>query len=460
MNTPQPPVIADLLERLPSRAVVTDPDVVAAHARDQAAWVPAGTAAALVRPRSTGEVITVLETAARTGVPVVPRGAGSGLSGGANAIDGCLLLSLDGIGELVDVDTETRLARVQPGMLTGDLNRAVAELGLWYPPDPSSRDISSIGGNVATNAGGLCCVKYGVTRDWVAGLEVVLADGRVIRTGSRTRKNVAGYDLTGLFVGSEGTLGVVTEVTVRLRPPPPAASTAVAFFDSLAEAGRAVTAIMRTVQPSILELMDQATIRAVEAIASMDLDQDAAALLIAQADDDTPGQRAEAIGVVEQACRDAGATWVSSTDDPDEGEQLLAARRLAGTALEHAGPIMREDVCVPVPVLADYVAGLADIAERTGVRIATFGHAGDGNLHPTVVLDDDGDEGRRRAEDAFDQLIRGALDHGGVITGEHGVGTLKLPWLTDQVGTDVRDVNAAIKHALDPHGILNPGKAI
>ncbi|MDX1511390.1 MAG: FAD-linked oxidase C-terminal domain-containing protein [Nitriliruptorales bacterium] len=455
-----PGLVEDLAARLPAAAVVTDADVVATHARDRADWVEAGTAAALVRARSTADVVATIEIARRHRTPVVPRGAGSGLSGGANAIDGCVLLALDQMSSVLDIDTSQRLARVQPGVLNGDLNRAVAQLGLWYPPDPSSRDISSIGGNVATNAGGLCCVKYGVTRDWIAGLEVVLADGRVIRTGSRTRKNVAGYDLTGLFVGSEGTLGVVTEVTVRLRRPPAPASTAVAFFGTLADAGRAVEAIMAAGEPSVLEVMDRPTVNAVEDMAAMDLDRDAAALLIGQADDDSPQQRAAAIAVMEDACRTAGATFLTATNDPDEGDQLLTARRLAGTALEAVGPIMREDVCVPVPALAAYLDGLPRIIEQTGIRIAAFGHAGDGNLHPTVLLDHDGDDGRARGEEAFDRLIRSALDHGGVITGEHGVGALKLPWLGDQVGDDVRDVNAGIKCALDPDGILNPGKAI
>ncbi|EPX58458.1 Glycolate dehydrogenase [Cystobacter fuscus DSM 2262] len=444
---------------LPPEGLVTDADVLEAHRRDQADWAPAGVARALVRPASTAEVQAVLRVASAHRVPVVARGAGSGLSGGANAVDGCLLLSLTRMNRILELDRKSLFAVVQPGVINGALKVAAAEVGLWYAPDPASWEFSTLGGNLATNAGGLCCVKYGVTGDAVLGLEVVLADGSVVRTGGRTVKNVAGYDLTRLFVGSEGTLGIITEATLRLRPRPPKATTLVASFPTLVAAGAAVIDIVADTRPSLLELMDRATVRAVEAHMPLGLDVDAAALLLARSD--AGGEQ----GVAECArmaavCEAAGATFVIQSSDEAEGESLLAARRFAFLALEKQGTTLLDDVCVPVSRLAELLAAVERIAAERRVLIGTFGHAGDGNMHPTLVFDRNDADEVARAHAAFDDILRAVLDLGGTITGEHGVGLLKRPFLAQQLGAETTRLHHTIKAAMDPLGILNPGKLL
>jgi glycolate oxidase len=397
--------------------------------------------------------------ATRHGIPVVARGAGSGLAGGANAVDGCLVLSLVEMNAILEIDAQSMLATVQPGVINADLASAVAENGLWYPPDPASYEFSTLGGNLATNAGGLCCVKYGVTRDWVLGLEVVLADGQAIRTGRRTVKGVAGYDLTSLFVGSEGTLGIITEATLRLRPTPGPAATLAAFFPSLVSAGRAVSGIVATGVPSVLELMDRTTVRAVEEWKRMDLDVDAAALLFACSDLGGEAGRAH-VAQMAQQCEQAGASFVVETDDPMEARELMATRRLAFPALERQGSVLLDDVAVPVGRIADLLEDIEVAAKEHGVVIGTFGHAGDGNMHPTIVFDPDDASSLARAQSAFGDIVRSAVRHGGTITGEHGVGLLKLDYLESEIGSAALGVHVLIKRALDPQGILNPGKVL
>jgi glycolate oxidase len=444
---------------LPPEGLVTDSDVLEAHRRDQAGWAEAGVARALVRPASTAEVQAVLRVASAHRVPVVARGAGSGLSGGANAVEGCILLSLTRMNRILELDRKSLFAIVQPGVINGALKAAAAEQGLWYAPDPASWEFSTLGGNLATNAGGLCCVKYGVTGDAALGLEVVLADGSVVRTGGRTVKNVAGYDLTRLFIGSEGTLGIITEATLRLRPRPPKATTLVASFPTLVAAGAAVIDIVADTRPSLLELMDRATVRAVEAHMPLGLDVDAAALLLARSD--AGGEQ----GVAELArmaavCEAAGATFVIQSSDEAEGEALLAARRFAFLALEKQGTTLLDDVCVPVSRLAELLAAVEHIATERRVLIGTFGHAGDGNMHPTLVFDRNDADEVARAQAAFDDILRAVLDLGGTITGEHGVGLLKRPFLARQLGTETTRLHHTLKAAMDPLGILNPGKLL
>jgi glycolate oxidase len=440
-------------------AVISDPDVLVGYRRDRAGLVPDGAPLAAVFPRSTAEVAELVRLAGRHGVPIVPRGAGSGLAGGANAVDGCVLLSLTAMDAIVAIDTDELTARVQPGVLNATLSHAVRERGLWYPPDPASWEFSTIGGNLATNAGGLCCVKYGVTRDAVLGLEAVLADGSVTRLGRGTVKGVAGYDLVGLLVGSEGTLGIITEATVRLRPPPAPATTAIATFPDLSRAGDAIAAIVRTTSPSLLELLDNTTIRAIERWKRMDLDTEAAALLVAQSD--LPGsQGADEIAAIERACHDAGAALVLSTADPDEGELLLAARRFAYPALEQLGTTLLDDVAVPRARITRMIEEVAAIADRHGVVIGTFGHAGDGNLHPTLVYDATDPAAVASATAAFDDLVAAALELGGTVTGEHGVGLLKRDHLASELDPAAVRLHRAIKTAFDPDGLLNPGKVL
>jgi glycolate oxidase len=442
---------------LPAEVVVTDPDILSTLAADRAAWVRPGRALAAVRARSTEQVQAVLRVAHASGTPVVPRGGGSGLSGGASAVDGCIVLSLEAM-TACTVHPDAMVAVVQPGLVNADLGAAAARHGLFYAPDPASRDFSTIGGNIATNAGGLCCVKYGVTADAVLALEAVLADGELLRTGTATVKDVAGLDLTRLLVGSEGTLAVVTEATLRLLPAPAPASTVVASFSSTAAAAAAATAVVRTCRPSMLELMDATTLAAVEQARPMGLDPDVAALLLGRSD--APGAAGEAeVQLVARCCTDAGATFVHVTADAAEGDLLLGARRLALPALERLGPLLLDDICVPLDRLADAIDAIDRVARAHAVRIGTFGHAGDGNLHPTIIVPHAAD-GTARAQAAFDSLLVEARALGGTVTGEHGVGVLKRAALSKQVGPVAARVQWAIKDALDPRGILNPGKGL
>jgi glycolate oxidase len=439
--------------------VVTDPDVLASYARDQAGFVPAGTPAAAVFPRSTTEVSQVVEVAHDRRIPVVARGAGSGLAGGANAIDGGIVVVLTRMDAILDLDVTEQTARVQPGVINAELSNQARDVGLWYPPDPASWEFSTIGGNLATNAGGLCCVKYGVTRDWVQRLEVVLADGRVLTVGRQTVKGVAGYDLVGLFVGSEGTLGIITEATLRLRPLPPPRTTVVATFSSLPAASRAIESVIAVASPALLEVLDATTIRAIERWKRMGLDTDAAALLLAQSD--LPGElAADEVASIERACEEAGADLVISSTDADEAEMLLAARRFAFPALEQLGDTLLDDVAVPRGRLAEMIEAVSAIADRHQLTIGTFGHAGDGNLHPTIVYEQTDGDVMDRVIAAFDDIVEEALRLGGTVTGEHGVGLLKQEHLRQELGPVGLEVQRAIKAALDPNGILNPGKVL
>jgi glycolate oxidase len=450
--------IDELISDLPGEILVTDPDIMEGYRRDRADLVSAGTPVAVVRPVTTDQVSEIMRWAWRHSVTVVPRGAGTGLSGGANAIDGCVVVCLERMTALREINPTDQVAVVEAGVINADLERAARQQGMFYPPDPGSFEISTIGGNVATNAGGMRCVKYGVTRDSVLGLEVVLADGRVLHTGARSIKNVAGLDLTSLFVGSEGTLGVITAATVRLRPlaaSPPAVF--VASFPTLPSAGHAVAMITATaVTPSMLELMDNATINAIEDYRRMDLDRAAAALLIGQADGPDAAAQAERIASL---CTDAGADYVACTQDPDEADGLIAARRLAGLALQDIGPTVIEDIGVPRSRLAQMLAEIDEIARDAKIRVATVGHAGDGNLHPCLILDSADQATRDHALKVAESICRAALGCGGTVTGEHGIGILKRGWLAAQLDDTAIDVHGRIKAALDPRNILNPGRA-
>lgn len=448
----------DLVAALPEGTVVTDPDIVASYRQDRAADPDAGTALAVVRPRRTEEVQAVLRWATTHGIAVVPRGAGTGLSGGATALDGAVMLSTERMRDIT-VDPATRTAVAQPGLLNAEVKAAVAEYGLWYPPDPSSFEICSIGGNIATNAGGLCCVKYGVTTDYVLGLQVVLADGTAVRLGGPRLKDVAGLSLTKLFVGSEGTLGVITEVTLRLLPPQHTPCTVVATFDSVQAAADAVVTITGRIRPSMLEFMDSVAINAVEDKLKMGLDRNAAAMMVAASDDRGPAG-AEDAEFMAGVFTEAGATEVFSTSDPAEGEAFVVARRYAIPAVEAKGSLLLEDVGVPLPALADLVAGIEKIAAHHDLLISVIAHAGDGNTHPLIVFDPADADMARRAEVAFGEIMDLAVSLGGTITGEHGVGRLKKPWLAGYLGPEAMELNRKIKAALDPHGILNPGAAI
>jgi glycolate dehydrogenase FAD-linked subunit len=451
-------VLADLRTRLDDATVVTDRDIIAAHSADRAMYCGVGTAMVLVRARSTEDVQHVMRVATAHHVPVVPQGARSGLSGAANAIDGCILLSLQRMDAVLEIDPANRLVVAQPGIFNADLSRAVADKGLFYPPDPSSWEFCSIGGNIATNSGGLCCVKYGVTTDYVLGLEVVLANGEVLRTGRRTVKGVAGYDLTRLFVGSEGTLGVITEITLLLRQEAAQPLTAVAVFDSARTAARAVTNVTTSgVLPSLLEFMDRVTLRAVDDAFHMGISPDAEALILAQSDSGGDRGKTE-IAEIAAILEASGAIEIAIADDPVEGELLLKARREVLTAMERLGTTMIDDVCVPRTRLAELVERVEQVSAACGLVIGVVGHAGDGNFHPTVVFDANDAAQVAAAQRAFDEIMEISLELGGTITGEHGVGLLKMRLLEQELGPLSLEVHRSIKQALDPQGILNPNK--
>jgi glycolate oxidase len=453
-------LIEQLHAALPDLRVLTEPTDTESFRFDETAFLRAGRPLAVVFPANTAQVQEIVRVAGAAGVPIVARGAGTGLSGGAVAVDGALTIVFTRMNAILEIDAANLTATVQPGVVNADLNRAANEVGLFYPPDPASYELCTIGGNVAENSGGLRCVKYGVTRDWVAGLEVVLADGSVIRTGGKAKKDVAGYDLTALFVGSEGTLGLVTEVTVRLLPMPPAKLTMLAFFATVHDAGEAVAGITAAgVVPVTLELMDAFTIAAVDDVHHLGLDRGAGALLMVESD--LGGAAAEAqLAAAEQACTTAHATSVLRAADAQEADWLRQARREAHGSLEKMGAARMDDVTVPRSKVPDMIDAIARIATEKGMRLGVFGHAGDGNLHPTYILDRDDPTAEAQIDAVRDAIYRAALALGGAITGEHGTGLAKKKWLELQRGPRSVELMRAIKHTLDPNGLLNPGKVL
>jgi glycolate oxidase len=467
---------------LPGGRLVVNADVLAAMSHDEAEWAPVGRAVAGVRAETEGQVRHVVRTCAEFGAPIVPRGAGTGLSGGANAVDGAVVLDLSRMNQVVEIDRDNMICVVQPGVVNDDLKAAVAEHGLWYPPDPASAPWSSIGGNVATNAGGLCCLKYGVTRDYVLGLRVVTGVsvtgggggggggrgggggaaggyGDVVRLGRRTTKGVAGLDLTALLVGSEGTLGVITEITLRLRPALTGTPrTIVGAFGGLVASGEAVSLITRRgLSPSVLELLDRACLTAVEEWKHLGIAADAAALLLARVD--TPGDsgRDEADALA-AAMTEAGAQWVEQSTDAAEAEALFDARRLAYPALERLGPVLTEDVCVPRSAVPAMLGRIEATAARHGVTVATIAHAGDGNLHPLLVTPPGDDGARIAAQAAFEEFLNDAIELGGTVSGEHGIGLLKRGGMRRELDPGALAMQEAVRRALDPLGLFNPGK--
>ena len=449
---------SELLKVLPPGRIITDPDILISYAHDEAAQAPYELPVAAARPREAGEVVALVRYCAERGIPLVARGAGTGLAGGANAIRGSIVVSFEHMNRIVKIDPDERLAVVQPGVVNDDLRKACAAQGLWYPPDPASAPWSTIGGNVSTNAGGLCCVKYGVTRDYVLGMEAVVGRGELVRLGRRTAKGVAGYDLAGLLVGANGTLGIITEVTLRLRSARPPEHTVVAYFDDLPSAGRGAAAVWSAgVVPSALELVDRYCLRAVDEWKHMGLTEAGNVLLLARTDAPGPAGEAEADILLE--CFDkAGATWSARSTDAYEAEALFAARRLVYPALERLGSALIEDICVPRTLVPDMLGSIEKIAAECEITIASLAHIGDGNLHPITVLPKDDPEASERAQVAFERIVDEAIALGGTVTGEHGVGLLKMRGFAAEVGPVVLDMHRAIKKALDPAGIFNPTK--
>jgi len=412
----------------------------------------------VVRPVTTEQVSGVLALAHKEGVPVYPRGAATGLSGGAVPLRGGIVLDLTAMDKIYEINQEDMLAVVGPGVVTGHLHREVEARGLFYPPDPSSSDFCTMGGNVAECAGGPRGLKYGVTRDYILGLEVVLADGRIIRTGGRTIKNVTGYDLTRLFVGSEGTLGVVTEIIVRLIPKPSHVRTLLACFKNLVRAGEAVTAILSAgVLPRTLEIMDAASISLVERFASCGLPLDAEAVLLIETDG-SEQEATEAAELIVRLLRKVGAQDIRLAKDAIEAQELWKARKSISPAIAKIKPTkISEDATVPRSRVAEMIKRLGQIRQKYGIDLVIFGHAGDGNLHPNIACDRSDPKEMEKVEKAIGEIFEAALELGGTLSGEHGIGILKAPYLRRELGP-AYEVMRTIKKALDPDNILNPGK--
>jgi glycolate oxidase len=451
-------VLVELTAIVGAEHVRTAPGDVEPYSRD-ATPVFRAVPDAVVWPRTAEEVAAVLRLATARGVPVVPRGAGSNLCAATVAELGGIVMVLTRMNSILEISPGELLARVEAGVTTAALADAAAAHGLLYAPDPGSRTVSTVGGNVATCAGGLRGLKYGVTRNYVLGTTAVLPTGEVIRTGGRLWKDVAGYDLTRLLTGSEGTLGVLTEITVALLPMPASSNTGVAYFPTLADAGRAVGAVIGDgIVPATLEFLDAKCIGAVEEYANLGLRLDAGALLLFG--DDGPADVVDRnLGRIGEQCTEHGAMEVTLAESIARSEALLTARRCSLPALSRLGTLtLLEDATVPRPRLAQMVDRIDEIAERHEVLIATFGHAGDGNLHPTCVVDQRDDAAIERAHKAFGDIFAAAIEMDGTITGEHGVGAAKRAYLQARLGADQMALLRRIKAAFDPAGILNPGK--
>ncbi len=453
-------VITALKRAVGSDNVVTRREDLLCYSYDATPDMPEVLPGVVVMPSATAQVQQVMRLATQYGLAVYPRGAGTNLSGGSLPLTEGIVLSTLRMDRILELNPDDLVAVVQPGVIIDSLNTAAAPHGLLYPPDPGTVTTATMGGSVAECSGGLRGLKYGVTRDYVMGLQVVLADGRVVRFGGRTVKNVTGYDFVRLFTGSEGTLGIIVEITVRLIPAPQARRTMLATFDDLARAGNAVTAIVRSrVIPATLEIMDQVTIRTVESFAKAGLPTDAEALLLIEVDGVPEAVEREA-ATVERVVRDCGGRTRAAADDA-ERDQLWAARRTALSALARVSPTtVLEDATVPRSRLAEMLTALHKIAGDHGLLIGTFGHAGDGNLHPTILTDARNDEEMQRVRLAVADIFKAALSLGGTLTGEHGIGLAKKGFLPWEIGADGVSVARSVKRAFDPDNLLNPGKLV
>ncbi len=458
MNPATPVLVASLRTLLSPERVLTEAADLVPYSFD-------GTAAlkqrpgAVVFPHSSAEVAACVKLAREARVPVVTRGSGTGLSGGSVPLPECLVICLSQMDRILEVDEKNLSLRAQSGVITKEIDDAAARVGLFYPPDPGSMKISTIGGNVAENSGGLRGLKYGVTRDYVMGLEVVLPDGTLTRLGNKCVKDVAGYSMKDLFVGSEGTLGIITEVMLKLLPRPKARKTLLALYDSLEAAAHTISAIIAAkIIPCTLEFLDQVTVQCVEDYAKIGLPTDVQALVLMETDGHPVVVEEEAAQMMALA-RQHGAREVRAAADEAEGARLASARRNAFSALARVRPTtILEDVTVPRTELAHMVAFIRACAERHRLRVGTFGHLGDGNLHPTFLTDERDAEEMHRVEAALEEIVEETIRLGGTVTGEHGVGLAKKGFLRRQLGESSYELMRSIKRALDPEHLLNPGK--
>lgn len=414
---------------------------------------------AVVFPENAGQVAEILRLATNNGFGVTPRGAGSGMSGGSLAVCGGLVMAMNRFARIISIDTDNFVGIAEPGVVTGVFQKAVAERGLFYPPDPSSADYSTLGGNLAECAGGPKAVKYGVTRDYVLGMQVVLPTGEIINTGVKTAKGVVGYDLTRLIVGSEGTLGVITEINLRLLPLPEAVCTLSAVFTDMGRAARCVVEIMRRgIVPRAVEYMDRNAISCVKDYLGAQVLQEAGAMLLIETDG--MAREAEiAKDKVAEVLRDHGAEHVESASGPQEAESLWRARKAVSPALYAYGPDkINEDIVVPRSRLPEMVERIGRLSEKTGLTMVSFGHVGDGNIHFNIMYDSSRPEQEVAARQAVDEVFEYTLELGGTISGEHGVGISKAPYMDREISPESHALMKRIKFAFDPAGILNPGK--
>jgi len=418
------------------------------HRPDAALW-----------PVNTEQISAIMKLASREKLPIVPRGAGTSLAGLAVPEQGGIILDLGRMDKIIDISIEDRLAVVQPGVVYADLDRALSPYGFFFPPDPASGSVCTLGGNVATNAGGIKGAKYGTTKDYVLALEVVLPDGRVLHTGSKCMKSVSGYDLTRLFVGSEGTLGVVTEITLKINPKPPLFSTAMATFENLEDAGRAVNEIMYSgIIPSALEVVDQQTLVAINQNTDLGLPE-VEALLVAETDGHTREETEFQMEKIVSIFKSNNATTVKHAEGKEEAEALWAARKSAyGVVARINNNLLVEDLAVPMSKVPDMLRAISDIARKHDVQMPTVGHVGDGNLHPVICFDGTDPDEVKRVEEASTELFEKVIELGGTLTGEHGIGLAKIPFMGLEHDEISMDIMRSIKGLFDPNNILNPGK--
>ncbi len=414
---------------------------------------------AVVFPGCEDEVSQILQYASQKKINIIPRGAGSGMTGGAVPVNGGIVLVFSRMNQILEINEDNFYVRVQPGVVISDIHRSVEEKGLFYPPDPASSSICTIGGNIGECAGGPRAVKYGVTRDYVLGLRAILPSGELIQTGVRTAKGVAGYDLTRLIVGSEGTLAVVTEVTLKLLAKPAAIKTMAVLFNSMQAAAKAVSGIMKeTVIPRCVEYLDQACLELVKDHISFDVSENMKALLIIELDGDEAGVQNDA-KAIEKLCTRFGAVKIIIADSPEDAQKLWDARKALSPIMYKIAPNkMNEDIVVPIDKIPDMVKKTQDIQDEFGLKVVSFGHAGDGNIHCNIMYKKSDEKQKKRAEEAVDKLFDATLELGGTITGEHGVGITKMEFLPHEVGRAQIEIMKGIKKAFDPYNILNPGK--
>ncbi len=437
----------------PDATLISDPDITASYSRDHAPFAVSAPPFAVLLAKNAQEISKALAFANEHKISIVTRGAGSGLSGGANSDGQSLVISLEKMNQILTLDAANQIARVQAGVINIDLDTAAKELGLAYLPDPASREWSTLGGNAATNAGGMCCVKYGVTSAHVRALQVVLATGEIIELGKATKKSVSTYDLTKLFIGSEGTLGIITELTLNLeiRPAPPA--TLIATFPSVAKAAAAAAALLKY-RPSMLEIVDQTTLKAVEAWHPLGFEV-AGSVLLMQLDENHSLCEAAL-----ETCKEFDLIDGVYSDDPADAADLIRVRKLAYPALERMGATLLDDVALPITKIAEFVEKVEALSRETNLVIGIFGHAGDGNMHPTIVHDHGDAAAAERAKLAFARIVEIAQSLGGTASGEHGIGSIKSAFVANEISPKVASLQREIKKTFDPNGILNPGKKI